>query len=184
MKEEARPLVHVATIGQAHGVRGAVTVRSFLEDPADLQRYNPLKGEDGRKFVLKLLSQRKPGVFVAEVAGIGDRDQAEALRNTRLFISRDALPAPQDDEYYHADLVGLEARDRDGARFGKVVAVQDFGAGDLLEIELASRRTVFVPFTKAIVPEVDLGLGHLVIDPPPGLLDEGGPEERAGDVEG
>ena len=184
MKEEARPLVHVATIGQAHGVRGAVTVRCFLEEPADLQRYTPMLGEDGRKFVLKLLSQRKPGVFVAEIEGVGDRNEAEALRNQRLFIPRDALPAPEEDEFYHADLVGLSVRDMSGALLGKVIAVQDFGAGDLLEVQTANRRTVFVPFTRAIVPEVDLQQGYLVIDPPPGLLDEGGTEERPADVEG
>ncbi|MGE0230771.1 MAG: ribosome maturation factor RimM [Flavobacteriaceae bacterium] len=182
MKEGARPLIHVATIGQAHGVRGAVTVRSFLENPADLKRYNPLKGEDGRQFVLRLTSERKPGVFVAEVDGIVDRDAAEALRNRRLFIPRDLLPAPEDDEFYHADLVGLAARDVSGAALGKVIAVQDFGAGELLEVETGVRRTILIPFTRAAVPEIRPDQGFLIVDPPPGLLDEDAAETS--DVEG
>ncbi len=124
-----------------------------------------------RQLNLRLIGNAK-GVVVAKVAGIEDRDRAEALRGLRLYLPRDALPPPGDEEYYHADLIGLDAALTDGTPLGQVRAVHDFGAGDTLEIARPIGQPVMVPFTRAIVPVVDIAGGRLVVDPPPGLLDD------------
>lgn len=164
--------VCVGVISGAHGVRGAVRVKSFTADPADVAAYGPLADETGgREFRLRLVGNAK-GVLIARIAGIEDRDQAEVLRGLRLYLPRAALPPTEEDEYYHADLIGLEAALVDGTPVGELRAVHDFGAGDTLEIVRASGPPLMVPFTRAVVPVVDLDAGRLVIDPPPGLLDE------------
>jgi 16S rRNA processing protein RimM len=163
--------VCVGILTGAQGVRGAVRVKSFTADPQDVARYGPLEDESGeRRFRLRLAGSAK-GVVIAQLSGVDDRDQAEALRGLRLYLPRAALPPPGEEEYYHADLIGLEAALTDGTPVGKVRAVHDFGAGDTLEIERAEGPPVLVPFTRAIVPVVDLGAGRLVLDPPPGLID-------------
>ncbi len=170
--------VCVGVITGAHGVRGAVRVKSFTAEPADVARYGPLEDESGeRRFELRLIGSAK-GVMIATLAGVTDRDRAEALRGLRLYLPRAALPPPGDDEYYHADLIGLEAALPDGSIFGRVRAVHDFGAGVVLEIEGAKGPPIMVPFTRAAVPTVDLAAGRLLIDPPPGLLDEPKPARR------
>jgi 16S rRNA processing protein RimM len=167
--QEKRVCVGVVT--GAHGVRGAVRVKSFTADPRDVARYGPLENESGdRRFRLRLTGSAK-GVVIAHLAGIDDRDQAEALRGLRLYLPRAALPPPGAEEYYHADLIGLEAALADGTPVGQVRAVHDFGAGDTLEIAPAVGPPVMVPFTRAIVPVVDLTAGRLVLDPPPGLIE-------------
>jgi 16S rRNA processing protein RimM len=167
--QEKRVCVGVVT--GAHGVRGAVRVKSFTADPRDVARYGPLENESGdRRFRLRLTGSAK-GVVIAHLAGIDDRDQAEALRGLRLYLPRAALPPPGEEEYYHADLIGLEAALADGTPVGQVRAVHDFGAGDTLEIAPAAGPPVMVPFTRAIVPVVDLTAGRLVLDPPPGLIE-------------
>ncbi|MGE0260248.1 MAG: ribosome maturation factor RimM [Alphaproteobacteria bacterium] len=168
--------VCVGVVTGAHGVRGAVRVKSFTAVPEDVAGYGPLEDERGeRRFALRLISNAKggnaKGVLIAAIGGIDDRDRAEALRGLRLYLPRSALPPPEEDEYYHADLIGLTAALPDGAVLGTVRAVHDFGAGDTLEIERASGPPLMVPFTRAVVPVVDLDAGRLVIDPPPGLLD-------------
>ncbi len=163
--------VCVGVITGAHGVRGAVRVKSFTAEPGDITRYGPLEDESGeRHFRLRLVGSAT-GVQIAQLAGINDRNRAEALRGLRLYLPRDALPPPGEEEYYHADLIGLEAALADGTPVGHVRAVHDFGAGDTLEIERAEGPPVMVPFTRAIVPIVDLAAGRLVLDPPPGLID-------------
>ncbi|MGH7028795.1 MAG: ribosome maturation factor RimM, partial [Stellaceae bacterium] len=119
---------------------------------------------------LRVIGSAK-GVLIATVSGVDDRDRAEALRGLRLYLPRAALPPPGEDEYYHADLIGLTAALADGGVLGRVSAVHDFGAGDTLEITRPKGPPLMVPFTKAVVPIVDLAAGRVVLDPPPGLMD-------------
>ena len=155
-----------------HGVQGAVRIKSFTEAPEDVARYGPLADETGiRHFELRLIGAAK-GVVVARLSGIVDRNQAEALRGLRLYLPRSALPQTEDEEYYHADLIGLEAVLGDGTPVGQVRAIHDFGAGDTLELARPGAPAFLVPFTRAVVPKVELAAGRLVLDPPPGLLDE------------
>ena len=158
-----------------HGVQGAVRIKSFTEEPKDIARYGPLADESGRhSFELHLIGTAK-GVVLARLSGIDDRDQAEALRGLRLHLPRAALPQTEAEEYYHADLIGLEAVLGDGTPVGRVRAIYDFGAGDTLELARPDASSVMVPFTRAVVPSIELAAGRLVLDPPPGLLDEGKP---------
>jgi 16S rRNA processing protein RimM len=169
---EATGRVCVGAIAGPHGVRGLVRVKSFTAEPADVAAYGPVEDEAGRRrFTLEIVGHAK-GVLIARVPGIADRDAAEALRGVRLYVPRAVLPPPDEEEYYHADLIGLEAVFLDGSPFGRVRAVHDFGAGDSLEVTRADGGgTVLVPFTRAAVPVVDVAAGRLVIDPPQGLLD-------------
>jgi 16S rRNA processing protein RimM len=164
--------VCVAQIGGPHGVRGEVRLKSFTADPMAVKDYGPLETEDGARHV-EIETLRPAGDhLVASVRGVRGREAAEALRNVRLFVARSRLPKIEEpDEFYHADLIGLAVVDRVGAALGTVLAVQNFGAGDLLEIRLADTGgTVMLPFTAAAVPEVDIAGGRVVIDPPQGLF--------------
>jgi 16S rRNA processing protein RimM len=175
----ALPRVCVGVIVGAQGVRGAVRVKPFTAEPAAVAGYGPVEDEAGkRRFELRLVGQAK-GVVVATLAGIGDRNAAEALRGVRLYVPRDALPPPEKEEWYHADLLGLAAVLRDGTALGRVKAVHEFGAGDSLEIERPAAASVMVPFTRAAVPVVDVAGGRVVIDPPEGLFETPPPEEEA-----
>jgi 16S rRNA processing protein RimM len=160
--------VLVAEIGAAHGLRGEVKLWSFTEDPMAVQGYGVLEGEDGRTFTIESLKPAK-GHVIARLAGVSDRTGAEALRGVKLYVPRERLPAPEDETFYYADLIGLAAVTGDGRTLGKVVAVHNFGAGDLIEVEAGS-GTVMLPFTAAVVPEVDLAAGRLVVDPPAGTF--------------
>jgi len=163
--------VCVGVITGAQGVRGAVRLKSFTAEPEDVASYGPLEDERGeRRFALRIVGSAK-GVLVAAISGIDDRDRAEALRGLRLYLPRSALPPTEEEEYYHADLIGLVAVRSDGTAIGTVRAVHDFGAGDTLEIERPEGQPVMVPFTRAVVPVVDLDAGRLVLDAPPGLLE-------------
>ena len=165
-------MVCVGAVAGAHGVRGLVRLKSFTEEPDGIVTYGPLWDERGeRRFVVTVTGQAK-GQLLARIEGIADRDAAEALKGTRLYVPRDALPETDEDEYYFNDLIGLDADAADGIRFGTVRAVHEFGAGPLLEIALEAGGTAMVPFTKAAVPTVDLAGGRLVVEPPAGLLDE------------
>jgi 16S rRNA processing protein RimM len=163
--------VCVGRIGAAHGIRGEVRLQSFTADPLAIANYGPLESEDGkRSFEIESVRPAKT-VLVARLKGVTDRTQAEALCNVSLYMPRDRLPAPEADEYYHADLIGLTATTRDGEEIGSVVAVHDFGAGDMLELKLAAgSTTVMVPFNEQAVPQVDLAAGRIVVDPPAGTL--------------
>ena len=162
---DAPDRILLATIGAAHGIKGEVRVKSFTADPAALGAYGPLSGADGRVFEVERVRPGK-GVVVAKFRGVDDRNAAEALNGLSLFIGRDALPAPQEDEFYHADLIGLDAFDAAGEPLGAVVGVHNFGAGDILEIAPRRGRPLLVPFTKATVPDIDLTGGRLVVAPP------------------
>ncbi|MBX9845336.1 MAG: ribosome maturation factor RimM [Xanthobacteraceae bacterium] len=156
----------VAQIGAAHGIRGEVRLRSFTEDPMAITSYGPLESEDGaRRFEIETLRPLKDH-FVARLAGVNDRNAAEALTNLRLYVARDKLPPAAEGEYYHADLVGLAAVTPDGASLGTVTAIHNFGAGDVIEIKPASGgETLLVPFTDTAVPEIDLAAGRMVVVP-------------------
>ena len=167
----------------AQGVRGAVRVKSFTGTPEDVGAYGPVEDEAGaRRFELRVVGASR-GAVIAKLKGIEDRNAAEALKGTRLYVARAALPTPEEDEFYHADLVGLAAVLADGSPFGRVRAVHEFGAGDSLEIERPEGGTILVPFTKAAVPQVDVNAGHVVIDPPEGLF-ENPPRPPAGEGRG
>jgi 16S rRNA processing protein RimM len=160
--------IRVARIGAAHGVRGEVKLRSFTEDPAAVAGYGPLETEDGaRRFEIESMRPAKDHLVV-RIAGIGDRDAAEKLRNLDLYVSRDRLPPiDEPDTFYHADLVGLDVVSVEGAQIGTVHAMHNFGAGDILEImPLGGGNPVMLPFTDATVPKVDLAARQIVVVPP------------------
>jgi len=165
--------VCMGIVGAPHGVRGAVRIKSFTDEPEAIASYGALEDESGaRQFTPRVIGAAKgDGIVIATLPGVADRDQAAALRGLRLYAPRAALPPTEEDEFYHADLVGLIAVLEDGARLGKVVAVHDFGAGDMLEIARDKGQPVLVPFTRAAVPVVDVASGKIVVDPPAGLLD-------------
>jgi 16S rRNA processing protein RimM len=161
----------VARIGAAHGTRGEVKLWSFTADPLAIADYGPLESEDGaRRFEIEALRPAKDHL-VAHLRGVDDRNAAERLTNVELYVSRDRLPPPETDEFYHADLIGLTVVDVNDTALGKVIAVQNFGAGDLLEVQPPeAAQTVMVPFDAATVPLVDVSGGRIVIDPPHGLF--------------
>ncbi len=161
----------VGTLAGAFGVKGEVRVKSFCADPEAIADYVPLVTEDGREFRQIILTGQTSGALTARVDGITSKEDADALKNTRLYAPRDRLPALPDDEYYHADLIGLPVFDTGGVELGRVHAVLNHGATDLLEIlPPNSADTVLLPFTVAAVPTVDLGAGRIVADPPEGLF--------------
>jgi 16S rRNA processing protein RimM len=155
-------------IGAPHGVRGEVRLHSFTAEPTAIACYGPLESEDGRIFKIESMRQAKHG-FVAKLAGIDDRNAAARLANTKLYVPRERLPElAEPDEFYHADLIGLRAVDRVGREFGTVVAVHNFGAGDLIELKPPDGgKTELLPFDATTVPEVNVRGGTIVIDPSP-----------------
>ena len=164
-------LVCLGAITGAHGVRGQVKVKPFTENPDDVVSYGPVTDEAGtRSFTLQVVGRAKEQVVV-RLEGVGDRNAAEALRGTRLYVSRDKLPETEDGAFYHADLIGLRVEDTAGETIGEVTAMFDFGACDLVEFRGLDGKSHMVPFTEEIVPVVDLAGGRIVIDPPEGSLD-------------
>lgn len=173
--------VQMAVIGAAHGIKGELRVKAFTGDPLALGDYGPLYARDGRVFEIEDI--RPAGeVVVVRFKGLRDRTAAERLTGTELFVDRSALPPEEEDEFYHADLVGLAVRDESGAEAGRVTAVQDFGGGDLLEITFRGKKGLLIPFSQAAVPQVDVGAGFITVDTiAAGLVEdadqEGGPDE-------
>ena len=151
----------VGAIAGAFGVRGEARIKSFCAEPEDIARYSPLTAEDGRSFGLKITRAVKGG-FAARLTGVATREEAEVLRGTRLYAPRERLPALPDDEFYHTDLIGLEVVDTGGASLGRVRAIHDFGAGDVIEVQ--GPKEIMLPFTREAVPTVDLAAGRLVAD--------------------
>jgi 16S rRNA processing protein RimM len=159
-------------ITAAHGIKGEVKLKSFTAEPQSIAAYGPLLASNGERFEIQRLKPQKDG-FIATLKGVGDRDKAEALKGVELFVQRKQLPEPQDDEIYVHDLIGVTVVDMDGKNFGTVVAVPNFGAGDLLEIRReGEQETVLVPFAESYVPVVDLAKREIVIDLPATYLDE------------
>ena len=156
----------VARIGAAHGVRGAVKLWTFTEDPLAVKHYGPLTTKDGaRQFEVTHVREAKDHL-VATLKGIATREDAERLNGLELYIARDKLPETDEDEYYHADLIGLAAVNAADEPLGRVVAIHNFGAGDIIEIAPAKGATMLLPFTNAVVPTVDLAGGRVVIELP------------------
>jgi len=157
----------VAQIGGAHGIRGEVKLKSFTADPLAVKDYGLLESEDGAaSFAIEALRPAK-GYLVARLRGVRDRNAAEQLTNLRLFVPRERLPPPAADEFYHADLIGLAAVTAAGVEVGTVVAVHNFGAGDILELRPpAGGTTIMLPFTDAFVPRIDIAGGRIVVEPP------------------
>ncbi len=159
-------LILLGEITGAHGIRGEVLVRTYTGDPEAIAGYGPLTDADGNApLTLKVLHMTPKGAAVVRVHGVTDRNAAEALKGRKLYIARKNMPEPGSaDEFYHADLIGLAAVDVEGNRIGEVVAVVNYGAGDLLEIKLAgARSTELVPFTKAFVPSIDIPSRRLLV---------------------
>ena len=166
--------VLMATVGAAQGLRGEVRVKTFTADPTALGDYGNLHSLDGRTFEILDVREAK-NIAIVRFRGINDRNAAEALNGLELYIERDNLPDDEleDDEFFYADLEGLEAVDAEGKSYGTVSAIFDFGAGDLLELKGPGRRPVLIPFSEKAVLEIDLEGGTLLIDPAAaGLIDE------------
>lgn len=156
----------VGAVAGAFGVRGEVRLKSFCAEPAAIADYNPLEGPDGQTYTLRITRAVKGG-FAGRLSGVQTREQAEALKGTQLFVPRDRLPDAGDDEFYHADLIGLTVLDTGGVELGRIKAIHDHGAGDVLEIAARGRDSLLIPFTRAAVPTVDIAAGRVIADPPP-----------------
>lgn len=173
MQEAARgDLIVLGRVVAAHGIRGEVVLKSFAGEPEAIAAYGPLQVVgSGRHIVIAALRPAKAG-FIARLEGVNDRNAAEALKGAELAVARDRLPEAGEEEYYHADLVGLEVRLTTGERIGAVGSMENYGAGDLVAVRLeTSGREVLLPFDRASVPVVDVAGGFLVVDPPEGLLE-------------
>ena len=163
--------VIVGALGGAFGVKGEVRLKSFCAEPAAIADYVPLYTEEGRAFAQVVLTGQLKNGFSAQISGIITKEDADALRNVTLYAERSVLPPADDDEYYYTDLIGLTVTDTGGTPLGVVKTVVDHGAGDLLEITPPNTsETVFLPFTQAAEPTVDLKAGKIVADPPEGLF--------------
>ncbi len=167
MAEGEGARVCLGAIAGAHGVRGLVKIKSFTQEPAHLTAYGPLGDETGNRRLEIAVTGQAKGLLVARIEGVADRDAAQALRGVRLYVARAALPEPEHvEDYYRADLIGLAAEDPQGRPLGTVAAVENYGAGDFLEIARAQGAPLLVPFTKAAVPLIDLEGGRMVVDLP------------------
>lgn len=180
MAEPHRILVGV--IGAPHGVRGELRVKSYTAVPAAIGTYAPLTSQDGRRaFKMVRVRPLKDDMLVAAFEGVNSREAASALTNTRLYVDRAQLPEADEEEFYHADLVGLRVEGPDGAVLGHVVAIASFGAGDLLEIKPEAGDTWLVAFTKAFVPVVDISNGRVVLSAE-ALIDDDDADDVAPDA--
>jgi 16S rRNA processing protein RimM len=179
MTEKAQRILLGRIVG-AHGIRGDVVIDSYAGEPGNIGAYGPLSSEDGSKQLTIKVVRVTPKGVVARVAGVADRNGAEALKGTTLYVSRDRLPATGEDEFYYADLAGLRADNEAGERIGSVVAMQNYGAGDLLEVRLDGQAiTELLPFTDAFVPVVDVAGGRVVVVMPASTPDD----DEEGDAE-
>ena len=160
-------MILVGRVAGGFGVRGEVRITTFTEDPLSLKRYGALKREDGTPAIVLKTARVAKGGVVARVEGVEDKDAADALRGLRLYVDRDALPKPAEDEFYLVDLIGMRVEDTSGAVLGTVASVPNFGAGDLLEIDKGDgSATCYQPFTRDAVPEVRIADGVVVANPP------------------
>ena len=158
--------VCVARIGAAHGVRGAVKLWTFTEDPLAVTRYGALSTKDGARQFEVAHAREAKGFLVATLKGVTTRNQAERLNGLELYVAREKLPATDENEYYHADLIGLAAVTTQDEPLGRVIAIHNFGAGDIIEIAPPRGATMLLPFSNTVVPDVDLAGGRVVIDLP------------------
>ena len=163
----ADELICIGAIAGAFGVHGEVRLKSFCAQPADIASYGALATKDGRRRFDIDLTRPVAGGLAARLSGVATREEAEALKGTQLFVARSDLPDLPEDEFYYTDLIGLEARDPGGAILGRVTAILNHGAGDILEIRGSLLpESLLLPFTRASVPLVDLKAGLVIVDPP------------------
>ncbi|MDA5093594.1 ribosome maturation factor RimM [Aliiroseovarius sp. KMU-50] len=163
----------VGVLAGAFGVHGEVRLKSYCAEPTDIADYGPLWSKDGSKSYQVTLTRPIKNGFAARVSGISNKEDADAALGVELFADRDALPSLPDDEFYHADLIGMIVQDTGGQELGRVKAVHNHGAGDVLEVLGPGMRTgALLPFTRAAVPTVDLASGRIVADPPEGVFPE------------
>ena len=166
-----RDMVLVGLITSAHGIRGEVKLKSFTAEPEAIATYSPLETAKGEKIEIARLRAQKDG-FIAILKGVTDRNRAEGLRGTELFVPRERLPEPEDGEVYIHDLIGLPVHLADGTRLGEVVSIENYGASDLIDVRVEYRKdTVLIPFAEGYVLEADGD--KVVVDLPEGFLDEG-----------
>ena len=165
-----KDLVCVGAIAGSFGVKGEVRLKSFCAEPAAISIYAPLSDESGNSYDVKITRTIKNGL-AARLSGVSSKEAADALKGTRLFAPRDRLPELDDDEFYHADLLGMAVLDTGGAKLGSVKAVLNHGAGDLLEVN-TGQGVVILPFSLAVVPTVDLAGRRIVVDPPDGTFSD------------
>lgn len=177
VKASSSSRIAVGVFGAPHGVRGELRLKSYTGDPVAIADYAPLTDETGeRRFRIKSIRSIKDDMVVVAIEGVSDRDKAAALTRTEIFVTRDQLPPPDEDEFYHADLIGLNAINGEGVVFGRVNALHNFGAGDLLEITIPQQReTVLVPFTKVNVPNIQFEKDTITVIVPESVEGE---EER------
>lgn len=160
-------LICIGAIAGAFGVSGEVRLKSFCAEPTDIATYGPLMTEDSSRQFLVTLTRPVAGGLGARIKGVSTKEEADALRGTSLFVHRDRLPSLPDDEFYHADLIGLQAFDTGGLLVGKVTAIHNHGAGDIIEISPPGHKSaLLLPFSKTIVPNVDIAAGRLIVDLP------------------
>ena len=164
--EEMDRKVCIGVIAGPHGVDGRVRVKSFTAEPRDVAAYGPVSDARGERLFSLELAGTARGMVLARIGGVSDRNAAEALRGIELYVDRDRLPEPAEDEFYHVDLIGLRVETPDGAFLGTVRTVDNYGAGDMVEIALENGGSEIFPFTRTVVPVVDLERGLVVLDPP------------------
>ena len=163
---DAARLIRIGRVAGAFGVRGEIRIATYTEEPMALLQYGALLDEKGAVCLSVTGSREAKGGLIVRAKGIDNKEQADALRGLVLHVDRSALPPPEEDEYYLTDLIGLEAVAPNGAHLGKIRSVQDFGAGDLLEVQPPAGGSWYAAFTREVVPEVDLAAGRVVIDRP------------------
>ncbi len=170
MTAARRILVGIA--GAPHGVKGELRFKPLTDEPLAVKTYGPLETEDGRRRFAVLAARLQGDMVVLKLDGVADRDAAAALTHAKLYVPRERLPAPLGGEFYVSDLIGLSVEDESGALIGEVLSIQNYGAGDLIEIGRERQDSALVPFTEAFVPKVDIPAGRIIIAPPDGLLDD------------
>lgn len=159
-------MILVGVIGAPHGVKGELRLKSFTADPLAIADYGPLTDSDGKTLLLTKVRLLKDDMLVVKFDGVDHRDDAAKLTRRELYVLRSQLPPPDEDEFYFSDLIGLHVKTVAGEDFGTIAAVENYGAGDLLDIKTADGRNVLLPFTRAIVPHVDIAARLVTVDPP------------------
>jgi len=158
--------VLVGVFGAPHGVRGEIRVKSYMQNPADIAKHGALTDGAGRAHEMTAVRPLKDDLLVVQIKGVRDRDAAQKLTHEKLYLPREKLPAPEEDEFYCSDLIGLRAETPDGLSLGVIVAVPNYGAGDILEVAPPAGETLLFPFTRATVPAIDIPGGKVIVVPP------------------
>lgn len=176
--------VQLGQIGAAHGIKGEVRIKSFTDAPLDITTYGPLQTNRADLEIIITKSRLSKGLVIATLKDITDRNQAEALNGVKLFTDGENLETLEDeDEFYHSDLIGLQARDESGAEIGTLINIDNYGAGDILELKLTNGKTELLPFSKKIAPEINLAEKYLtIIMPDIVIVQEGAEESETPDV--